>query len=234
MNIFNLTPAAIVLTITCVLPISTPVRANTISDQINDQVSEAIKQHFLTKVPDSRLQIRLNPIHSGLDFPPCREALTVQLPYQSGQRITAKASCPRPRWSLFVTGEVKQYRSIVVARTPIVKGSLLSARQLELREHEIGALGGNYFASQQDIVNRVARINISADTPIAPRMLTIATAIRRGDPVVIEARRGAVVIRTEGTAKEDGKVGETISILNSRSGVEVRARVLGPGKAQAL
>lgn len=234
MNIFNLTPVTITLAIIYYLLPGSPAQAETFSEQINNQVSAAIKQHFLTKVPDSRLQIQLNPLHSSLDFPPCMETLSIQLPYQSGQRITARVNCPQPQWSLFVTGHVRQYRSIVVARMPIVKGSRLSASHLELREHDIGTLGGKYFSNQQDVVNRVARVHITADTPIAPRMLTVADTVRRGDPITIEARGGGVIIRTEGTAKEDGRIGDIIDVLNNRSGAEVRARITAPGKALAL
>lgn len=231
-NIFNLTPVIATLAIvSCLLSAST-ASANTISEQIDAQVSEAIKQHFLTKVPDSRLEIRLNPVDSRLKLSPCSTPLRVKLPFQSGQRITAKVSCPQPRWSLFVTGQVQQYKTIVVATTPIVKGARVSARHLDLRERDITTLSGDYYQHQHDVVGRVARINISAETAITPRMLAVAKAIKRGDPVVIEARRGSVSIRTDGVAQEDGKAGETITVINSRSGMEIRARVIAPGKVQ--
>lgn len=232
MSTFNLTPVTAALAIVLSWLFAESASANTISEQINVQVSEAIKQHFLTKVPDSRLQIQLNPIPSQLRLSPCQNPLQVKLPFHSGQRITAKVSCSQPRWSLFVTGTVKHYKTIVVATSPIVKGSRLSAGKLALREREISNLRGDYFQRQQDVVGRVARISIGTDAAITPRMLAQAQAIQRGDPVIIEARRGSVVIRTEGIAQENGKEGEVISVLNSRSNIEIRARITGPGRVQ--
>ncbi len=232
MSISSLTPVAATLAITLWWLMALPASADTISEQINVQVSEAIKQHFLTKVPDSRLQIQLNPLPSQLRLAPCTGPLHVKLPFQSGQRITAKASCTQPRWSLFVTGTVKQYKTIVVATSPIVKGSRLNAGKLALREREISSLDGDYFQRQQDVVGRVARISIGADNVITPRMLAQAMAVQRGDPVVIEARRGSILIRTEGVAQENGKEGDVISVLNSRSNIEIRARITAPGKVQ--
>jgi flagella basal body P-ring formation protein FlgA len=60
-------------------------------------------------------------------------------------------------------------------------------------------------------------------------MLTQANAVSRGDPVIIEASRGGAVIRTEGTAREDGRIGDIIDVINNRSERQIRARVEGGG-----
>jgi flagella basal body P-ring formation protein FlgA len=232
-NNTNLTPVttafAIVCAIVCLMLPTFSAYADDTLGRINLQVTEAIKQHLLTKVPDSRVEVSLNPINQQLQLAPCDAPIHVTLPFHSGERITAKASCSTPRWSLFVTGRVRQYKPIVVAATPIVKGSRINAGLLELREQDIASLSGDYFYRQEDVVGHQARISISADTPITPRMLTQANAVNRGDPVVIEAVRGGVVIRTEGTARQNGRVGDTIDVLNTRSGREVRARIEGNG-----
>lgn len=202
------------------------------STQIRQQVTAAIKQHFHNRVPDSRVQVHLNPINQQLDFPPCAHPLSVDVPFHSGSRITAKAGCSQPRWSLFVTGEVQVFKTVVMAAGPIVKGSRIRADRLQLREQDIATLRGDYFQRQQDISGRVARVNISTDTVITPRMLTQANAVSRGDPVIIEARRGGVLIRIEGTAQEDGRLGDSIDVTNNRSGNRVRAQVTAPGRVQ--
>ncbi|GAA0787600.1 hypothetical protein GCM10009109_10410 [Marinobacterium sediminicola] len=103
---------------------------------------------------------------------------------------------------------------------------------LQLQERDVTSLGGDYFQRQQDVSGRMARINISTDTVITPRMLTLAHAVDRGDPVIIEARRGSVLIRTEGTAQDQGRIGDTIDVTNNRSGNRIRAQVTGPGRVQ--
>src|SRR5690554_3708244 len=231
-NNTSLTPVAIAFAIVCTLVQPVSAFADDTLAQINLQVTEAIKQHFLSKVPDSRVEVSLNPIHQQLNLPPCQAPINVTLPFHSGERITARASCSTPRWSLFVTGRVSQYKTIVVAATPIVKGYRISADRLRLCERNIASLSGDYFYRQEDVVGHQARLNIPADAPITPRMLVQATVISRGDPVVIEAVRGSVTIRTEGTARQDGRVGEIIDVINNRSGREVRARVEASGRVR--
>ncbi|MBV0934064.1 flagellar basal body P-ring formation chaperone FlgA [Marinobacterium weihaiense] len=200
--------------------------------QIKQQVTDAIKQHFAVKVPDSRSEVQLNPINRQLNLAPCSHTLNVKVPYHSGARITAKVSCRQPRWSLFVTGRVKVLKPVVMSAGPIIKGRQIRANMLQVREQDIAGLTGDYFHRQQDVSGSVARINIRADTVITPRMLTLASAVGRGDPVILEARRGSVVIRTEGTAQEEGRIGDMIDVTNNRSGTVVRGRVTAPGRVQ--
>ncbi len=231
-NTYTLTSVAAVFAITCALMHPFSAHADNPSTQIRQQVTEAIKQHFTDKVPDSRTEVQLNPINQQLNLPPCGHPLSVNLPFHSGARITAKVSCSQPRWSLFVTGQVQVFKPVVMAASPIIKGSRIRADRLQVREQDISALRGGYFQRQQDVSGHLARISISTNTIITPRMLTQANAVSRGDPVIIEARRGTVLIRTEGTAQENGRIGETIDVTNSRSGNKVRAQVTAPGRVQ--
>lgn len=232
MNSHTLTSVAAVFAIACILIHPVSAFADSPSIQIRQRVTEAIKQHFTNQVPDSRTEVQLNPINNQLDFPPCSHPLNVSLPFHSGTRITAKAACSQPRWSLFVTGRVQIFKTVVMTSGPIVKGSRIRAGMLQLREQDISALRGDYFQRQQDISGRVARISISADTVITPRMLTQANAVSRGDPVIIEVRRGSVLIRTEGTARENGRIGDSIDVTNNRSGISIRAQVVAPGRVR--
>lgn len=232
MNTHTLTSVAAVFAITCALMHPFSARADNPSTQIRQQVTEAIKQHFSDKVPDSRTEVQLNPINRQLNLPACGHPLKVDLPFHSGSRITAKVSCSQPRWSLFVTGQVQVFKTVVMTSSPIVKGSRIRADMLQLREQDISTLRGDYFQRQQDVSGRLARIGISTDTIITPRMLTQANAVSRGDPVIIEARRGAALIRTEGTAQENGRIGESIDVTNNRSGNRVRGQITAPGRVQ--
>ncbi|MBA4500899.1 flagellar basal body P-ring formation chaperone FlgA [Marinobacterium marinum] len=207
-------------------------RADNPSTQISQQATDAIKQHFNEKVPDSRVEVRLNPINQQLDFPPCGHPLSVSLPFHSGARITAKVGCNQPRWSLFITGHVQIFKPVIMTAGPIVKGSRIQANMLQLREQDITSLNGDYFLRQQDVNGRMARISINADSVITPRMLTHANAVQRGDPVIIEAGRKGVVIRAEGKAQGTGRIGDIIDVINSRSGNTIRAQVTAPGRVR--
>lgn len=54
-------------------------------------------------------------------------------------------------------------------------------------------------------------------------------AIRRGDPVRIEYRRGGVLLAAEGRAVSGGAIGRVVTVLRDGGGRAVRATVRGPG-----
>ena len=58
--------------------------------------------------------------------------------------------------------------------------------------------------------------------------------IRKGDRVILEARRGGLVVQAEGLAKAAGKSGEMIPVKNRKSGREVLGTVLAEGLVEVL
>jgi flagella basal body P-ring formation protein FlgA len=56
--------------------------------------------------------------------------------------------------------------------------------------------------------------------------------VKKGDRVLIEARRGGLSIQTYGITKASGQVGQTIMVANLDSGRELRAKVVAPSLVQ--
>jgi flagella basal body P-ring formation protein FlgA len=52
--------------------------------------------------------------------------------------------------------------------------------------------------------------------------------IKKGDRVLIEARRGGLSIRAYGVTKSSGQIGQTVMVANLDSGRELRAKVVAP------
>jgi flagella basal body P-ring formation protein FlgA len=57
-------------------------------------------------------------------------------------------------------------------------------------------------------------------------------AVRKGDRVTIEARRGRLLIQTTGITKAVGQIGQVVTVTNQDSGRDIRAKVVGPGVVQ--
>ncbi|MGH7231772.1 MAG: flagellar basal body P-ring formation chaperone FlgA, partial [Nitrospiraceae bacterium] len=63
-------------------------------------------------------------------------------------------------------------------------------------------------------------------------MLAQPYAVRRGDRVTIEARRGGLLIQASGVTKAAGFAGQTLTVTNQDSGKDISAKVVGPGVVQ--
>ncbi|WP_240776187.1 flagellar basal body P-ring formation chaperone FlgA [Nitrincola alkalilacustris] len=223
---FNLT---LVIVLFATFLISPAFSATTTAEEIEQAVSHFITEEFQNRLPDSRIEVNVSPVNPTLGLPQCSHPLTISLPFNSGQRVTARASCNAPQWSITVTAQVRQFMTVVVAARPIVRHGRISAQDLKMQEQDISRLNQEYFTREQDLLGKLARRHIGSNQIITTRMLEAALAVNRGDSVAIEARRGGLVIRTPGVALEDGRINEQISVRNERSGIELRAVVVGNG-----
>ena len=211
---------------------ATSASAQMSSELIEQNVHEAIINEFNTRLPESRIEATINPVNPSLELPSCLTPLEITLPFNSGQRITARVNCHSPIWSIFVTAQVRQFMDIAVSTRPLPRNSIIGANDVHLMELDVIRLNGDYFLQLSDVIGKQVRRPIGSDQVINSRMIEAALAIKRGDHVSLESRRGSLVIRTQGIALEDGNLNQQIRVQNEQSGNEVRAIVIAPGKVQ--
>ncbi|MCP9454594.1 MAG: flagellar basal body P-ring formation chaperone FlgA [Nitrospira sp.] len=93
-------------------------------------------------------------------------------------------------------------------------------------------LNHSYLVDAEQVIGRSAARPLPMDTPIRAAFLKAPLVIKKGERVLIEARRGGLVVHAYGVTKSSGQVGQTILVANSDSGKELRAKVVAPGLVQ--
>jgi flagella basal body P-ring formation protein FlgA len=78
------------------------------------------------------------------------------------------------------------------------------------------------------------KVSVRAGSPIRDRDLRVTSLISKGDTVSIVAQAGGLKVTALGQAKEDGALGQTISVVNMDSKKIVLAKVIGPGQVEVL
>lgn len=73
---------------------------------------------------------------------------------------------------------------------------------------------------------------LQPNTPLRPTFLKKPFMVKKGDHVMIEARRGNFSVQTSGVTKGSGQVGQTVMVANLDSGRELRAKIVAPGLVQ--
>lgn len=215
---------------TIFLSLNTIASAAVSSPEIERQVASAIQQAYQSRVPDSRVEVTVNPVNSSLHLNNCTQPLVVDIPFQNGERVTAKATCAAPkRWSVYVTAQVRQYVTVVIARRPIAKDSRLTASALTLGEKNVAREKGKYYTHIQDVVGLTSRSNFGRGQIISPDRVETSTQVHRGDRVTLEVVKGSLHIQTSGTALESGKLDEQIDVRNNHSKRKVRGTIVAPG-----
>ncbi|HBT75541.1 MAG TPA: flagella basal body P-ring formation protein FlgA [Planctomycetaceae bacterium] len=112
-----------------------------------------------------------------------------------------------------VSAEVALPIEVLVLRRSVPKGHLLTEADVhlvsmlpeELKEK-------NHLSDSSPVVGQETLAPIREGMPITTSMVRPSTLIRKGDKVDVLATNGGIIIRLQGTAKQDGALGEPIQI----------------------
>ena len=195
----------------------------------------AVVEYLQRSEIQGRHEISINRIDPRLRLPQCDQALSVRLesPAQPIGRVSTRVRCDGSTpWTVFVPGEVRLYRQVVILTRPLKRMSVISAADLSLVERDIGQINQGYLTDIQQAVGKKLTRRLQSDQVLAPNYLQIAEVIRKGDQVVISARSSTVNVRMPGEALSSGSPGQQIQVRNLRSQRVIRARVIGPGQVE--
>ncbi len=211
----------------------------TTADQVIDAtrafLEQAVEKYLSQARIDGRSEVEVNRLDPRLRLALCDAPLTTSLesPAQPLGRVTVRVQCVGSSpWTIFVPGQVRLYRQVVVASRPLPRLVLISATDVMLAERDVGQLPQGYFTDLQRTLGHKLARPVTADQVLAPSFLQQAEAVRKGERVMISARAGSTVVRVSGEALSDGAEGQQIRVRNQTSGRVVKARVIGPGQVQ--
>lgn len=76
------------------------------------------------------------------------------------------------------------------------------------------------------------RRDLAPGEPVVAADLLRPPTVRTGDPVVVVVRAGALTVRAEAVAAENGRLGDEIRVVNPASGRALRGRLVGPREVE--
>ena len=128
--------------------------------------------------------------------------------------------------SMSVCCDFARAEPIAVPVVTIYPGDIIAAEMLA--DQEMGAASGTYL-SREAILGRTARRTLLPGKPVLSGSVGEARVVRAGALVQLVLETGPLEILVRGVAMQNGAVGETISVRNSRSGRLVNGVVTSEG-----
>lgn len=178
------------------------------------------------KRPDPRL--RLNQCDKELTFSNKTRNTSVS-------HITVQVACEGNRpWSFFVSAQIKQWATIVVASSDLNKGHILTSNDLNEEQREISRLSHGFYQDKGSIIGMAVKRMIKKDEAVRSALITPPRLVNKGDQVTIIASNGNVSVRIAGEALAHGKQGQQIKVRNSHSERIIKAQVTGKGTVKVL
>ncbi|MDQ6707978.1 MAG: flagellar basal body P-ring formation chaperone FlgA [Acidobacteriota bacterium] len=182
-------------------------------------------------LPQARLEITewsLYPAPAGeLVFP--RAALTPPHDGVALWRGYVRYGMNR-RFPVWARVKIQVSGSHILATEDLKAGVPIEASQLRLETFD-GFPGSEPLAQSVEQVTGLApRRRIHAGSALALSALEQSRDVVRGERVSVEVHAGAAQLAFEGRAESTGRTGQTVSVLNTKSGKKFDAQVAGKGR----
>ncbi|WXL27160.1 flagellar basal body P-ring formation chaperone FlgA [Ectopseudomonas mendocina] len=198
-------------------------------------LEQAVNDYLQRSQINGRHETQINRLDPRLRLPLCDQELTTTLesPAEPIGRVTLRVRCDGTSpWTVFVPGQVRLYRHVVIASRPLKRDSTLTELDLSMAERDVGLLNQGYLTEMDQAIGKKLTRPLQPDQALSPAQVQLADSIRKGDQVVISAKSGTINVRMPGEALSNGTIGKQISVKNLRSNRIVRARVVGPGQVE--
>jgi len=118
----------------------------------------------------------------------------------------------------------------IVAAENLKAGAPVEASQVRFETSEGFPDSEPAAQSVEAVVGRVLRRGVRAGSVVSTSALGDPQDVSRGDRVKVEAVAGAARLELDGRAESGGKSGDTISVLNLKSGKKFPAQISGKGR----
>ncbi|MFT4940073.1 MAG: flagella basal body P-ring formation protein FlgA [Paraglaciecola sp.] len=201
-----------------------------------EQLLSEAEEYVLSQLnPDSsnQVNVKVNPIDSRLSIPQCNSGLQFSASIESLNRsiVTVKADCPDSNWYMFLVVAVTQMQSVVVISSAVSPGTVLTEDNIKVVEMNKKLLRRTTFADTQDVIGARVKRRTRAGRPVDPNNLCF---VCKGDSIVINAGSPGMQVKASGVALEDGNLGDTIFVRNSRSKKKIDAQVVSTNEVKVI
>ncbi len=152
----------------------------------------------------------------------------VRIPDISGDGVCAVEieTSPGRLRTVQVPFRVFTKRELYVLKEAGQKGDTIGPKDVVVRETYMNGKGLGYPASIEDVVGKVLKRDVPANTLVTNQILEDRVVVKRGDAVTIIAESNKLIVRAKGKTVEKGRVGDVIRVKNMASGKEVMAKVV--------
>jgi flagella basal body P-ring formation protein FlgA len=167
--------------------------------------------------------------------PACSQPVAVEpLDTRSSLRMRFLARCPdTPGWRFEYVVRARVTAMVAVVATAVAPNEALNNSNVTIERRDISGIA-DPVSNPQDIVGQISRRMLRPGDILRGGQLTSPVLVKRGDTVMMVARRDGIEVTTAGEAMDAGAQGAVIRVKNPGSGQVLRMRVAGPGTVEPV
>jgi flagella basal body P-ring formation protein FlgA len=167
--------------------------------------------------------------------PPCSQQVAVEpLDTRSPQRMRFVARCPdTPGWRYEYVVRARVTAMVAIAASPVAANEALTDAQVTIERRDISNIA-DPISNPADAVGQMSRRMLRPGDILRSGQLSSPVLVKRGDAVLMVARREGIEVSMAGEALDAGGKGAVVRVRNAGSGQVVRMRVAGPGTVEPI
>jgi flagella basal body P-ring formation protein FlgA len=167
--------------------------------------------------------------------PPCVQNVAIEpLDTRSPQRMRFLARCnDTPGWRYEYVVRARVSAMVAVAAAPVAANEAMTDTQVTIERRDISNIA-DPISTPEEAVGQMSRRMLRPGDILRSGQLSSPVLVRRGDAVLMIARREGIEVSTAGEALDAGAHGAVVRVRNAGSGQVVRMRVAGPGTVEPI
>jgi len=167
--------------------------------------------------------------------PPCSQQVAIEvLDTRSSQRMRFVARCPdTPGWRYEYAVRARVTAMVAIAAAPVAANEALTDAQVTIERRDISNIA-DPISNPADAVGQMSRRMLRPGDILRSGQLSSPVLVKRGDAVMMVARREGIEVSMAGEALDAGGKGAVVRVRNAGSGQVVRMRVAGPGTVEPI
>jgi flagella basal body P-ring formation protein FlgA len=167
--------------------------------------------------------------------PPCGQNVVVEaLDTRFPQRMRFLARCnDTPGWRYEYIVRARVTAMVAIAAAPVAANEALTDAQVTIERRDISNIA-DPISSPEEAVGQMSRRMLRPGDILRSGQLSSPVLVKRGDAVLMLARREGIEVSTAGEALDAGARGAVVRVRNAASGQVVRMRVAGPGTVEPI
>jgi len=167
--------------------------------------------------------------------PPCVQNVVIEaLDTRSPQRMRFLARCnDTPGWRYEYIVRARVTAMVAIAAAPVAANEALTDAQVTIERRDISNIA-DPISSPAEAVGQMSRRMLRPGDILRSGQLSSPVLVKRGDAVLMVARREGIEVSAAGEALDAGARGAVIRVRNAGSGQVVRMRVAGQGTVEPI
>jgi flagella basal body P-ring formation protein FlgA len=199
----------------------------TIVHYLEEQVAEAA---------DWKVSVGLEAEQTG-ELPQAAKPVSVQggaSPWIGEQRFDVTFASPQGPRQVSVKAHVSLPPAIVVCRQAVARGTVLCEADVTLQQVDASQVTQELCSALEDVLGKQTTRALQPGQPLVKGDVRSPLLVQRGEVVTIYSRAAGVQIRTAGRARDEGSLGDLVTIESLSDRKTFFARVSGIQEAEVF